>query len=170
MEGFRDGDKQRFPLQDISSVVDLFNNQLETTDQPNLALLSIIVGAIENVLTVNRALPQAVDPNKTLEPIFPVLDLPTVEGLYCKFESLIKGSVDLTQYPTDFASRELVKRISDVIWGSLTRSYYKDKAHLQSLYSFLTGRFWTISESFVIATVTKYFLSHDNCLQVINNQ
>lgn len=29
--------------------------------------------------------------------------------------------------------------MSDVIWNSLTRSYYKDRAHLQSLYSYLTG-------------------------------
>lgn len=30
-------------------------------------------------------------------------------------------------------------KVSDVIWNSLTRSYYKDRAHLQSLYSYLTG-------------------------------
>ena len=41
-----------------------------------------------------------------------------------------------------YATRELVKRVSDVIWNSLTRSYYKDRAHLQSVYSYLTGSNW----------------------------
>lgn len=36
-------------------------------------------------------------------------------------------------------SRELIKKISDVIWSHLTRSYYKDRAHLQTIYSYLTG-------------------------------
>jgi len=140
MAGFREREKDHFPLQSIEDVVDLFRSQLTDSDEPNLALLSIVLGAIENILTVNRALPSDVDTSKTLEPIFPVIELDTVEALYEKFVTHVKRSVDLTKYPSEHATRELVKLVSDVIWSSLTRSFYKDKAHLQSLYSFLTGK------------------------------
>ena len=142
MAGFRDADKQHFPLQNIQDVVDLFRDHLEKCAQPNLSLLSIVLGAIENTLTVNRAIPQDIDTSKNLEPIFPVIELSTVEALQCKFVSHVKGSVDLSQYTSGYATRDLVKRVSDVIWGSLTRTYYKDRAHLQSLYSFLTGKLY----------------------------
>ncbi|CAL1526883.1 unnamed protein product [Lymnaea stagnalis] len=137
MAGFRDPAKKHFPLTDISSVINLFKEQLEGPDEPNLALLSIVLGCIENTLTLNRAISTNED-DRLLRPIFPVVDLSTVDALYTKFETLVKGSVDLTKYTGTFSSRELVKKISDVIWSSLSRSF-KDKAHLQSLYSFLTG-------------------------------
>lgn len=140
MAGFRDREKQFFPLQNIQDVVKLFRDQLTCGEEPNLSLLSIVLGVIENILTVNRAIPTEVDNTANLEPIFPVVELHTIEALYSKFESHIKRSVDLTKFPGPHATRELVKHVSDVIWGSLTRSFYKDKAHLQSLYSFLTGK------------------------------
>lgn len=139
MAGLRERDRLAFPLQNIQAVVNLFRDQLENTEQPNLALLSIVLGTIENTLTVNRAISQDVDVEKNLQPIFPVIDLSTVEALYQKFVALVRGSVDLTVYESEYSNRELVKRVSDIIWGQLPRSYYKDKAHLQSLYSFLTG-------------------------------
>ncbi|XP_061164450.1 menin-like [Saccostrea echinata] len=139
MAGFRDREKQFFPLQNIQDVVKLFRDQLTCGEEPNLSLLSIVLGVIENILTVNRAVPTEVDNSSNLEPIFPVVELHTIEALYSKFETHIKRSVDLTRFPGNHATRELVKHVSDVIWGSLTRSFYKDKAHLQSLYSFLTG-------------------------------
>ena len=139
MAGFREKDKRHFPLQNIQSVVNLFRDQLENNEQPNLTLLSIVLGAIENTLTVNRAISQDIDVEKNLQPIFPVIDLSTVEALYEKFVALVQGSVDLTAYEDRYSNRDLVKRVSDVIWGQLPRSYYKDKAHLQSLFSFLTG-------------------------------
>ncbi|GFO48302.1 menin-like [Plakobranchus ocellatus] len=137
MAGFRDRDKRHFPLTDSGSVVALFREQIEGPNDPNLALLSITLGCIENALTMNRAIPAA-EEAALLRPIFPVVDLETVEALYAKFETLVRGSVDLTEYKSTFSSRELVKKISDVVWSSLSRSF-KDKAHLQSLYSFLTG-------------------------------
>lgn len=137
MAGFRDREKKHFPLTDIASVVNLFKEQIDGPDEPNLALLSITLGCIENTLTLNRAVSASEDA-KLLRPIFPVVDLSTVDALYTKFETLVKGSVDLTKYPGGYSTRELVKKISDVIWSSLSRSF-KDKAHLQSLYSFLTG-------------------------------
>ena len=133
--------KRHFPLQNSQAVVNLFRDQLENNDQPNLTLLSIVLGTIENTLTVNRAISQHIDVDKNLhlQTIFPVIDLSTVEALYQKFVALVQGSVDLTAYEDKYSNRELVKRVSDIIWGQLPRSYYKDKAHLQSLFSFLTG-------------------------------
>ncbi|XP_044732761.1 menin isoform X2 [Chrysoperla carnea] len=136
----RDNDRTLFPIKNISSVLDIFKNQLENSPEPDLALLSIIVGAVENSLTCNRGsanleLYQPMDSSS-----LPTLELHIADALYTKFHSLIKSSVDMTKYKNkSYASREIVKRVSDVIWNSLTRSYYKDRAHLQSLYSYLTG-------------------------------
>uniref|UniRef100_A0A1B6KSE4 Menin n=2 Tax=Cicadellinae TaxID=33370 RepID=A0A1B6KSE4_9HEMI len=142
MAGFRQLDRKIFPLQDITSVVRLFKKELDGKSEPDLALLSIIVGAVENSMTCNRSFPATNetdvfgDTPKHLTPV----EYHIVEALYSKFHSIIKGTVDMSIYgDLKYATRELVKRVSDVIWNSLTRSYYKDRAHLQSLYSYLTG-------------------------------
>lgn len=146
--------KRLFPLKHISSVLALFKSQLSSPKEPNLALLSIVVGAIENQLTVNRVVAtkdpqletQTVDTDDhvhdgALQPIFPVIDWHSTEALHSKFSTLIKGSVDLSEFKRNkHATRELVKKVSDIVWGSLTRSCYKDRAHLQSLFSYLTGK------------------------------
>nr|CAG4646948.1 EOG090X0424 [Megafenestra aurita]SVE92311.1 EOG090X0424 [Megafenestra aurita] len=159
MASLTDDERRLFPLKTVSSVISLFQSVLKRTSEPDLALLSIIVGCIENTLTCNHQLlggakstllaSAAVDETSeklsVIPPIrkeddFPEIDWPTVEALYVKFRAIIKSSVDLTQYGCpEFATRELVKKVSDVIWNTLTRSYYKDRAHLQSLYSYLTG-------------------------------
>ena len=90
----------------------------------------------------------------------PKVELHIVEALCAKFESIIKGYCDLSLFrcfaPLNisinihtchnsrtgrFASRDLVKRVSDIVWNTLTKSQYRDRAHLQSIYSYLTG--WT---------------------------
>lgn len=138
MAGFQDEDKALFPIQSISAIVQIFKNQLENSAEPDLALLSILVGAVENSLTCNRAF---VSQENVVydEPKLPAVEYHIAEALYTKFHAVIKGAVDLTVYDTKYATRELVKKVSDVIWNSLTRSYYKDRAHLQSLYSYLTA-------------------------------
>ncbi|KAG8222671.1 hypothetical protein J437_LFUL002553 [Ladona fulva] len=140
MAGFREMAKGHFPLQDISSVVRLFKEQLESPLEPDLVLLSIIAGAVENWLTCSRTVTASKETDTCSEIKLPILDYRVVEGLYSKFHALIKGTVDFSQYVVNkFATRELVKKVSDVVWNSLTRSFYKDRAHLQSLYSYLTG-------------------------------
>ncbi|KYN04868.1 Menin [Cyphomyrmex costatus] len=138
MAGFRDRDRALFPIRSISAIVQIFKNQLENSAEPDLALLSILIGAVENSLTCNRIFtPQE---NAVYdEPKLPPVEYHIAEALYTKFHAVIKGAVDLTVYDTKYATRELVKKVSDVIWNSLTRSYYKDRAHLQSLYSYLTA-------------------------------
>ncbi|XP_054157702.1 menin-like [Oppia nitens] len=68
----------------------------------------------------------------------PHITWPMVDALHHKFVTQIKGSVDLSLYPKR-TTRDLIKKISDVIWSHLSRTYYKDRAHLQTIYSYLTG-------------------------------
>ncbi|KPJ20199.1 Menin [Papilio machaon] len=70
---------------------------------------------------------------------FPSIEWEEVKSLYERFVSLMRAGVDAKLLNGEFATRDLVKRVADVVWNSLTRSYYKDRAHLQSVYSFLTG-------------------------------
>lgn len=141
MAGFREVGRQHFPLENIPSIVRLFKQQLESSSEPDLALLSIVVGAVENSLTCNRTFTVQKETDTLGEPKLPAVEYHIAEALYSKFHAIIKGAVDLTQYSgSKYATRELVKKVSDVVWNSLTRSYYKDRAHLQSLYSYLTGK------------------------------
>lgn len=138
MAGIQDLDKSLFPLRSITSVISVFKKQLESSKEPDLALLSIIAGAVENSLTcrsnANTQLNESVEFSK-----LPILEYHTIESLYHKFHTIIKTAIDVRGSENVFASREIVKKVSDIVWNSLTRSYYKDRAHLQSLYSYLTG-------------------------------
>jgi len=137
-----------FPIRDIPAVVAVFRRELEKKE-PDLLLLSLVAGAIENTMTSVRPtteVPVAVTAETNFDfdqvPLkLPDIELHIVEALYTKFYSVIKSSIDPLHFNErdGHASRELVKRVSDVIWNTLTRSYYKDRAHLQSMYSYLTG-------------------------------
>lgn len=137
-----------FPLCNIPSVVELFRRELAKRE-PDLLLLSVVAGAIENTMTCVRPSIE-VPAVATVEADIDVeqlslglseIELHIVQALYTKFYSIIKGSVDPVQFDGNgYATRELVKRVSDIIWNTLTRSYYKDRAHLQSMYSYLTGK------------------------------
>ena len=143
-----------FPLKSIESVVNLFKIHLQKNDEPNLAILSIILGYIENTLTCSRGA-EPLDPetdNITEEEIggklndtnctkLPIVRYTIVEALHQRFLSIIKAHVDLVAFgKPKYATRELVKRVSDVVWCTLSSSYYKDRAHLQSIYSYMTGK------------------------------
>jgi hypothetical protein len=45
------------------------------------------------------------DKSNTLEPIFPVIELSTIEALYSKFVTHVKRSVDKTKFPEKYATR-----------------------------------------------------------------
>ncbi|KAK7910273.1 hypothetical protein WMY93_014957 [Mugilogobius chulae] len=53
---------------------------------------------------------------------FPTVELGMISALYERFTAQIRGAVDLSQYRRTAAgsSRELVKKVSDVIWNSLS--------------------------------------------------
>lgn len=184
-----------FPLKSISDVVRLFKVHLETAKEPDLTLLSIVTGIIENTLTGkcnanslaasaetaatlnnNNAEPtnnngtvnsmtetkvKAMDETNNSTDIstatscsnFPVVTFDTVKNLYEKFIKIISligqckrvGAKEVKKSSRSsnaatapiYATREIIKSVSDVIWNSLIRSTYKDRAHLQSLYSYL---------------------------------
>lgn len=181
-----------FPLKSTTDVVRFFRQHLESDTEPDLTLLSIITGTIENTLTSKcvattitvPAAASAVDcanqtnphgggtqttSNSTVggggaSPIelsnFPIVHLDAVQELYKKFKTILStvdgpansgsstkqhgkqkaaGATVAAAAGAQYASREIIKKVSDVIWNSLIRSTYKDRAHLQSLYSYLAG-------------------------------
>uniref|UniRef100_A0A8B9V015 Menin n=1 Tax=Anas zonorhyncha TaxID=75864 RepID=A0A8B9V015_9AVES len=147
--GLKPWQKALFPLCSVGAVVRLFEAELRQPE-PDLVLLSLVLGFVEHFLAVNRVLPTNVpglsfearpgpDPHSLA--YFPVAELSIVAALYARFTAQIRGAVDLSLYPRPegFSSRELVRKVADVIWNSLSRSYFKDRAHIQSLFSFITG-------------------------------
>ncbi|XP_055639128.1 menin [Toxorhynchites rutilus septentrionalis] len=154
MTEFCDDVIKLFPLRTIPDVMKLFRQQLNNREEePDLTLLSIVTGLIEHSLTT-KVLDSSTGPvtatgatggnqqQPHIEVIsnFPVIKYDVIEGLYKKFKTvlapieklLVKNTTD-----SKFASREVIKKVSDIIWNSLLRSSYKDRAHLQSLYSYL---------------------------------
>lgn len=142
-----------FPLRNVESVVKLFKTHLERNREPNLAILSIILGYIENTLTCSRGAETGDPETADIPPIendgwaqnsitkVPTVEYSFVEALYQRFLSIIKAHVDVVSFGSPkYASRELVKRVSDVVWCTLSSSYYKDRAHLQSIYSYMSGK------------------------------
>lgn len=133
--------KTFFPLDSIQKVCNLFEEQLRSSKEADLALLSIILGAVENNLTNVKNSDKEVNlhTNKFVKINFPSVEWDEVRLLHERFVSLMRTGVDVKLLNGTYATRDLVKRVADVVWNSLTRSYYKDRAHLQSIYSFLTG-------------------------------
>ncbi|XP_048450510.1 menin-like, partial [Rhincodon typus] len=140
-----------FPICSIDEVVKLFAFELRR-DEPDLTLLSLVLGFIEHFLAVNRVLPINVpgcsfegspcpEAGSDAATWFPCVDFLQIRALHTRFTTMIRGAVDRSLYPLKegYSSRELVKKVSDVIWNSLSRSYFKDRAHIQSLFSFITG-------------------------------
>lgn len=87
---FDEKDRLLFPIESIPSIVRIFQNQLENNDEPDLALLSILVGAVENSLTCNRIFPNP-ETNDHDESKLPPVELDIAESLYNKFHAIIKG-------------------------------------------------------------------------------
>ena len=169
MARFIEDDKQHFPLRSTEAVIALFREHLVDRKEPNLTLLSVVLGALENSLTSNRGQTsrdrsgsQKVDTdvsaaetveaahstssvtsisklNKRCSTGLPALQLSVVEALYEHFVTIVKGSVDISSHLERYSSASLVKKVSDVIWGALTRTFYKDRAHLQTIFTLLTG-------------------------------
>lgn len=123
--------KNFFPLKDIKSVVEYFKEELKK-EQPNLAQLSLILGFFEGANTCKGG---------TSNPdTCPSLDEETFDALYCKFMALLQRDFSFNAENKP-ATRELVKSVADLVWGCLAKSYFKDRPHIQNLYSFLTGKF-----------------------------
>lgn len=170
-----------FPLKTVGDVLKLFEYEL-SKQEPNLAILSIIAGEIENSMTNCRPLVKdensgdlekcedsinqnnvigkdsECDVTNTNLAIDPTLHWDLVHALYQKFESIIKSCCDINILQAARASKQdpeksderskcvraLVKHVADIVWNTLSKSQYKDRPHLQSIYSYLTGNYIAI--------------------------
>ena len=174
---FKSKDRALFPLKTVGQVRRLFEAQL-ARPEPNLALLSIVAGYVENTLTACTTVMASKevggggsgsgdgqtdvdsvgnDVTAVNLPLEPAVSWDTVETLMTKFNATIRGFCDPKllssvikpdeEVADGSAKRKLVKHIADIIWNTLTKSQYKDRPHLQSIYSYLTGKisFKTIS-------------------------
>ncbi|KMY88697.1 menin [Drosophila simulans] len=150
-------DASLFPLKSTADVINLFRRALTSGIEPDLTLLSIVVGYIELSLTTGETAAQAAQAAAAAVAAgdisqattggndiimgnsvpFPVVTHELIAGLYKKFQTIL--SVVEKPKPHRQATREVIKKVSDVIWNSLIRSSYKDRAHLQNLYSYLSG-------------------------------
>jgi len=225
-----------FPLNSVDAVVELFREEIFQTGklgqerEPDLALLSIVLGAVENALTASTPTGPECPPvepsppppqqqhrppskrnNPASPPVcvpgtFPPIKASMIEAFYEKFTELLRldpssthevtpGGSDSTTIeaqahrarnggdegsrkkyaPTSrkrgrvkpevteesepgndrrsVTSRVMVKKVSDVIWSSLCSSYYKDRAHIQSLYSLLAGKLLLYKHTCTMYTV-----------------
>ena len=128
MASLSEEERKLFPLKTVAAVVTLVQSILKRTSEPDLALISIILGYVENTLTCNHVPAVGTkssiisDDNEKLVSAttkgcdFPEVELNVIEALHAKFKAIIKSSIDLTHYgcPT-YATREIVKKVSDVI-------------------------------------------------------
>ncbi|XP_039514876.1 menin-like, partial [Pimephales promelas] len=69
------------------------------------------------------------------------VELNLVSALYERFLAQTWGAVDMSQFrkPTGGSSRELVKKVSDVIWNSLSRSIFQGQGTYSVPLSLITG-------------------------------
>jgi len=130
---------KHFPLKTVDAVVELFQSQISGVREPDLAYLSLILGAIEVRMTAADAAPGADDA------AFPKLNYTDVEPLYDRFQTLLHDNIPADEIASCrhgdvvVSTKEIVDKVSNVVWSSLSSSYSKDRAHIQSLYSLLTG-------------------------------
>ena len=75
-----------FPLRTAEHVLGVFKAELDGQREPDLALLSIVLGYLEHLLTV-RLRPSSAGSPCT----FPEVSLELVEALRCRFESQVFG-------------------------------------------------------------------------------
>lgn len=127
-----------FPLTSIESVVELFREQICQPNCPNLAVLSIVLGAVEHGLTCDTP-PSGVGEKSS----FPIVELDVIETLYDRFSELLRSTISADELTScrraSGSTRAVVRRVSDVVWSCLQGSYAKDRAHMQSLHTLLTG-------------------------------
>ena len=130
-----------FPLKDIASVVEVFRTELGKAE-PNLAKLSIILGFFETALTCKGSADSR-----------PSLDKETFDALSGKFQALIQKDLNVNKEKKP-ATREFIIDVADLVWSCLSKSYFKDKPHIQNLYSFLTGKYLYSCSTFLLLLIT----------------
>ena len=146
-----------FPLRTVNDVTKVFAYECDKSE-PDLVLLSIIAGVIENSMTTKdsghsshaafatteNAVTDDNVTNANLK-IEPQVEWHVVEAMHHKFESILRGFCDTSlldkaiKADDSYQVRKLIKHVADIIWNTLSKAQYKDRPHLQSIYSYLTG-------------------------------
>jgi len=126
-----------FPLKTTDSVVKLFEAQILGRG-PDLSLLSLVLGALEVRLATDAS-------TGGDDATFPQLSFNEIESLHHRFLTLLRQNIPADDVASCrhggavVSTREIVQKVSNVVWSYLSGSYHKDRAHMQSLYSLLTG-------------------------------
>jgi len=115
-----------FPLKSIDDVVELFEAQISDRG-PELTCLSLVLGALELRLTSEEA---------TFQPV----NFSDIEFLTILRHNIPSSDIASCRHGAAVVStREIVHKVSSIVWSHLSGSYHKDRAHIQSLYSLITG-------------------------------
>ena len=138
-----------FPINSSNDAVKCLKALISPVDgEPDLTLISLVLGALENALAEADSLGQeSEDPKSSDERTFPTIRFEAMKSLYHKFHQNLK-----TQTPSNSSiqnedtsesqcssRRAEVRLVADKVWIQLARSYRKDKLRMQYLYSLLTG-------------------------------
>ena len=95
---FTSSDKNLFPLRNVNDFTQFFKRHLES-GEPNLSLLSILLGHIEDALTVSKSYEKEKAKgyySDSCDSIrLPNTSLERIEALYSKFISFVRGLVDV---------------------------------------------------------------------------
>ncbi|XP_023324645.1 menin, partial [Eurytemora carolleeae] len=150
----READQALFPLVNVGRVVQLFRQQLCGKEQPDLVLLSIVAGAVEHSLTASRATSPKLQKDSGSDDEYeveetadvcnlklePAISYVQVSALYQKYIAVIKGYCDLSLFPDagEFATKDLIKRVSDILWNTLSKDKIKDRTHISNIFSYVT--------------------------------
>lgn len=132
-----------FPLNSQADTVRLFASELDKTD-PNLLLLSLVAGAIETsccVCSASGANAWKASAGVGLREAFP-LEISHIEEMYRRFLAELKTAVPpsvVEKNEKGYTQRSVIKMVADFVWKPLSRSFHKDRPHIQTVYSFMTS-------------------------------
>ena len=122
-----------FPLDSVAKIVS-FIKQLASCEKFVIAIPSLVLGWFENELTLigkDRVLPG--------EEIFPSLNWNTFVKLYLEYKDIVSLCSSSDTQIEKFEEKSVIKQVANFVWSYLSNLYFKDKLHIQSVYSFLKG-------------------------------
>jgi len=138
---------KHFPLNTVDAVVELFAAQISSRGL-DLACLSLVLGALEVRLTTDVA-------TGGDDAAFPQINFTDIEPLYQRFVTLLRQNIPANDIASCrhgtvvISTREIVQKVSNFVWSCLSGSYHKDRAHIQSLYTLVTGLLSLLCPCFV---------------------
>ena len=156
-----------FPLDNLDKVVNVFREELKKGNNADVAMLSILAGYVEDYFTTSRVINHATtdsSENKSTKTVSgrkntkeektnelediklsPALTKEQFDAMHQKFTSMIRGYCDLSLISDlppggHMANRQVIKRVSDIIWNTLNEDKNKDRSHASNVFCYLTGK------------------------------